>query len=132
VGPVNTEDSSQRVKRLVDEEFKTKLHAINEEAVTNKIRETNDCLESKLQEGVRLDDAVQEKLGESIALLTEVALTDSLWLKNMQVVEAISVSIKALLADPPNIELAENIQKTCMNVFALVGPRTYGEASNEA
>lgn len=105
---MNVNGASERVTQLIDEEFSRKVTEINEEEISKRTKEIIHRINQKCEAGP-LDEEVQKTLAEAIALLTDVALSDILWIKNPQVVDAIDLSIDALFADPPKTELAQSI-----------------------
>ena len=105
---MNVDGASERVTQLIDEEFARKVTEINEEETSVRTRELIDKINQKC-EAEPLDDQVQKTLAEAIGLLTDVALTDILWVKTPQVIDAIDLSVDALFANPPKTELAQGI-----------------------
>lgn len=106
---MDAEVTPKRVAQLIDQESTRKIIELNEEAIAKKITEILDEVNQRC-EAKCLDPDAQKALAESISLLNTIALTDVLWLKDMQIVNAIHVSIKALFSDPPNTDLAKRIQ----------------------
>ncbi len=105
---MNVNGASERVTQLIDEEFSRKVREINEAEISKRTKEIIHRINQKCEAGP-VDEEVQKTLAEAIALLTDVALSDILWIKNPQVINAIDLAIDALFADPPKTELAQSI-----------------------
>jgi hypothetical protein len=101
--------TSQRVRQLIDEEFAQRITEINEEAVTKRCEEIVAKINKNL-DGANLDEEAQQQLGKCMGLLADVALTDVLWLRNVQVVNCVEVAVSALLSNPPKPALAKSIK----------------------
>ena len=104
------QQTSQRVERLVEEEVNQRTVQLNDDEVSRRIAQITQNVNENLR-GKELDGDAQKELSTAICLLMDLALTDISWLRSIQVVDTIDVSTKALLSDPPNIELTKSIHK---------------------
>ena len=95
---LSNQESTQKVAQLPEDPLA--------EEITKLLNEVNHRCAKQ-----HLDPEAQEALAESIDLLNTIALTDVLWLKDMQIVNAIHVSINALYSSPPNTDMASAIHR---------------------
>jgi hypothetical protein len=105
-------EASQRIRRVRERGFSQRCTSV-----------VNDLKTGLLQRREQpLDDEVQTSLAELVCLLTDIAGTDNLWLRRKpQLIDAIDISIQALLSEPPNSKLAAHIQQ---DIYRQLRPAT--------
>lgn len=109
---------SQLIDEKVDREAEQRLAQITEEEFAQKSASIYERMNSLLERPI--DESVQLALAKAIRLLTDIATTDILWLRrNPQLLDAVDASIQALLRNPPQLKLAQRIQR---NVYRRLHP----------